>query len=48
MTPRDTRYVPSICPECVAGKHRNCNGDAWDEVNDRVTTCDCDERECAS
>lgn len=45
---RNTNYVPNVCPECAQGKHRNCNGEAWDDVKDEVTTCDCDERECAS
>lgn len=31
-----------VCPECVAGKCRNCNGDAWDQTLDRIDVCDCD------
>lgn len=31
----------SICPECVAGKHYNCDGSAWDDELDEVTTCEC-------
>jgi len=30
-----------ICPECVAGKHGNCNGQAWDREKDEPTTCAC-------
>lgn len=31
----------SPCPECVAGKHQNCNGETWDETADRIGTCPC-------
>lgn len=31
----------SICPECVAGKHGNCNGQAWDMEKDEPTACEC-------
>lgn len=34
------RSVPT-CPECVAGKHRNCNGQAWDDAEDGLTECRC-------
>lgn len=30
-----------ICPECVAGKHRNCDGIALDETTDTFATCCC-------
>lgn len=30
-----------ICPECVQGKHPNCNGQAWDTDNDAPTACQC-------
>ncbi|MCU1418693.1 MAG: hypothetical protein JWP32_2867 [Schumannella sp.] len=30
-----------ISPECTAGKHDACNGDAWDTVRDAVTDCPC-------
>lgn len=29
------------CPECRAGKHDNCHGDAWDNENDRPAICEC-------
>jgi hypothetical protein len=32
---------PSICPECMAGKHPNCDGTAWDVVADTETQCQC-------
>ncbi|MBN9209335.1 MAG: hypothetical protein J0H96_11815 [Microbacterium ginsengisoli] len=28
-------------PAAVAGKHLNCNGDAWDNEADRPTACEC-------
>lgn len=30
-----------IDPDCVAGKHRACRGEAWGEVNDRPAPCEC-------
>jgi hypothetical protein len=41
--PPPTTYdpLPAICPECVQGKHRNCDGQAWDPVADEPTTCGC-------
>ena len=30
-----------ICPECVAGKHGNCHGDAWDNDTDERVDCAC-------
>lgn len=32
-----------ICPECQQGKHQNCDGLAWDFIDDKLTNCDCDE-----
>lgn len=29
------------CPECVAGKHRNCDGRSWDYEADGFTVCPC-------
>ena len=29
------------CPECRAGKHRNCDGTAWDQAADAPTPCPC-------
>lgn len=29
------------CPECVAGKHGNCDGTAWDAVTDEPIPCGC-------
>lgn len=31
----------STCPECVAGKHRNCDTTAWDHDTDQPTACAC-------
>lgn len=31
----------SICPECRAGKHVNCDGQAWDSEKDEPTVCAC-------
>ena len=30
-----------VCPECAAGKHLNCNGQAWDREKDEPTNCAC-------
>lgn len=32
-----------VCPECKAGKHANCHGDAWDtrDGRDEPTHCRC-------
>lgn len=35
---RDNRPA---CPECNQSKHQNCNGIAWDEVNDEAIPCIC-------
>lgn len=32
-----------VCPECGQGKHRNCNGWAWDFDKDEKTQCQCPE-----
>lgn len=48
MTPRDTHYIPRICRECADGKHRNCDGYAWNDKTDEIDTCECDQRECAT
>lgn len=29
------------CPECDAGKCRNCDGRAWDFINDQPSVCAC-------
>ena len=31
----------NICPECVNGKHANCDGSAWNDEEDRLTSCQC-------
>ena len=31
-----------ICPECKAGKHRNCDGRAWCYQTDSGSPCRCD------
>lgn len=29
------------CPECVAGKHRNCDGRTLDHARDEFVPCPC-------
>jgi hypothetical protein len=29
------------CPECGAGKHRNCDGTSWDNFMDAPDACPC-------
>ncbi|GAA2237574.1 hypothetical protein GCM10010401_07200 [Rarobacter faecitabidus] len=29
-------------PDCAQGKHAACTGDAWNEIADELTACDCD------
>lgn len=31
-----------LCPECVAGKHKNCDGSAWCTQHNDTTFCDCE------
>lgn len=31
------------CPECLAGKCGNCNGETWDIRYDAPTDCPCHE-----
>lgn len=31
----------SICPECLSGKHVNCDGRALDEITDLIVQCQC-------
>jgi hypothetical protein len=33
--------LTAIDPDCRAGKHRACLGEAWDDVNDKPARCDC-------
>lgn len=33
--------IPSVCPECAAGKHTNCDGTSWCQFTDQQTTCSC-------
>ena len=35
---------PEACPECVQGKHANCDGTAWDIGNDMSIECACAAR----
>jgi len=37
-----------ICPECVAGKHQNCEGQAWDNAADEPVGCACADEAHAS
>jgi hypothetical protein len=30
------------CPECEQGKHRNCDGTAWNNHADDVDACACE------
>lgn len=32
---------PPACPECVQGKHQNCDGTTWDPEADAPATCPC-------
>jgi hypothetical protein len=32
---------PPACPECVQGKHGNCDGTTWDAEADVPATCPC-------
>lgn len=34
-----------ICPECRDGKHRNCDGTAWDDLRDQAASCTCAHHE---
>lgn len=29
-------------PDCVVGKHQNCNGQGWDVTNDQPADCPCE------
>lgn len=42
VDPRWARVKP--CPECAAGKCRNCDGTTWDEHTDSPTVCPCAHR----
>lgn len=33
---------PILCPECRGGKHRACNGEAFDIETDEIVECECD------
>jgi len=33
---------PAVCPECVQGKHGNCDGTALDRATDEVGACECE------
>lgn len=43
----DTHHIPRICPECAQGKHRNCDGTAWNDRTDLPDTCECDQGDCS-
>ena len=34
---------PPPCPECVQGKHDNCDGTTWDVIIDEPAACPCAE-----
>lgn len=40
-TTLDQLVAGPVCPECAAGKHVNCVGQAWDNNLDRAVTCLC-------
>jgi len=29
------------CPDCVQGKHGNCDGLSWDNLRDELSDCPC-------
>jgi hypothetical protein len=29
-------------PDCIVGKHRACNGEAWDYADDAPIPCSCE------
>jgi hypothetical protein len=33
-----------FCRECCEGKHRNCDGSAWDNDADAPAPCTCPDR----
>ena len=33
---------PPVNPDCQAGKHAACAGDAWDEAMDERVDCECE------
>ena len=33
--------APILCPECLQGKCRNCDGRAWDFEKDKRAPCEC-------
>lgn len=35
--------IGPICPECAQGKHKNCDGTAYDMESDEVVICQCEE-----
>ena len=40
LEPTGPRALPK-CPECGAGKHRNCDGSTWDYQRDEPGVCPC-------
>jgi hypothetical protein len=44
MSERITRLMSrseQVCPECIQGKHTNCDGTTWDVDADAPTDCLC-------
>jgi hypothetical protein len=39
---RTTSYDGAFNPDCEAGKHHVCPGDAWDSEADEPTDCACE------
>lgn len=44
--PTEPEPTSWVCPECEQGKHRNCNGTAWDFDADELVPCGCTESVC--
>lgn len=42
MAARVVVGVTGVSPDCRAGKHGACVGDAWDDVLDAPAECSCD------
>ncbi len=41
VAPSQVENDSHVCPECAAGKHRNCDGGAWCLIEDAPTSCAC-------
>lgn len=34
-----------VCPDCVQGKHGNCDGSTWNNTADQMGACPCAQKE---